>query len=145
MADELTTHCAGQEAGDLVFAAPQGGIIRASIFRRRTWYPACIGAGLGTLTKIDGREHYEGLRMHDLRHSAVALWIAAGASPKEIATKAGHSSVSVVLDRYGHLLPGTEERVTDALDAMGRGARDKRATLVALPPMGGVPEAQTGA
>jgi hypothetical protein len=28
------------------------------------------------------RERYEGLRLHDLRHSAVALWIAAGASAK---------------------------------------------------------------
>ncbi len=27
-----------------------------------------------------------------------------------------------VLDRYGHRLPGTEDKVTDALDAMGRGA-----------------------
>jgi hypothetical protein len=26
------------------------------------------------------------------------------------------------LDRYGHLLPGTEERVTDALDAMATSA-----------------------
>ncbi len=27
-----------------------------------------------------------------------------------------------VLDRYGHLLPGFEERVTDALEAMARAA-----------------------
>ena len=38
--------------------------------------------------------------------------------------RAGHSSVSVVLDRYGHLLPGTEERVTDALDEMAYGGAD---------------------
>ncbi len=39
----------------------------------------------------NGKEHYVGLRMHDLRHSAVALWIAAGASPNEIAARAGHT------------------------------------------------------
>jgi len=33
--DELTTHCAGLEPDDLVFPAPQGGTIRASLFRRR--------------------------------------------------------------------------------------------------------------
>lgn len=33
---------------------------------------------------------------------------------------AGHSSVATVLDRYGHLLPGQEDRVTDALEAMFR-------------------------
>jgi integrase len=35
-----------------------------------------------------------GLRIHDLRHTAVALWIAAGANPKEVAARAGHASVS---------------------------------------------------
>jgi integrase len=88
------------------------------------------------MVKVDGKEHYEGLRLHDLRHTPVALWMAAGPSPKEIATRAGHTSVSVVLDRYGHLLPGSEERVTDAVDDLGRaafdGPRDKRAiTLIA--------------
>ena len=149
LVDELTTHCANREPGELVFPSPWGATIRASLFRRRFWYPACAASDLGSLTKIDGREHYDGLRMHDLRHTAVALWIAAGASPKEIATRAGHTSVSVVLDRYGHLLPGTEERVTDALDVFARqaseGARDKRATLSLLTPTGVVPAAQTGA
>jgi hypothetical protein len=107
-----------------LFPAPDGGPVRASLFRRRVWYPACVKAGYGTLKKdlATGQKHYEGLRLHDLRHSAVALWIAAGASPKEVAVRAGHTSVSVVLDRYGHLLPGTEERVTDALDAMAKAA-----------------------
>ena len=36
--------------------------------------------------------------------------------------RAGHSSVAVVLDRYGHLLPGIEERVTAALDEFARQA-----------------------
>jgi integrase len=42
----------------------------------------------------------DGLRIHDLRHTAVALWIAAGANPKEVAARAGHASVSFTLDRY---------------------------------------------
>jgi len=57
-------------------------------------------------------------RVHDLRHTAVSLWIAAGASPREIAARAGHTSVSAVLERYGHLLPGTENRVNDELDRL---------------------------
>lgn len=108
--DQLTEQVAGLEPGELVFSAPEGGPVRASLFRRRVWAPAVERAGLAPL------------RLHDLRHTAVALWIAAGATPKDIASRAGHTSVSVVLDRYGHLLPGTEERVTDALDAMVRAA-----------------------
>jgi integrase len=122
--DVLTEHVAGLEPGELVFPAPDGGPVRASLFRRRFWYPACVAAGFGELVKDEetGTEHYTGLRLHDLRHTAVALWIAAGASGKDVAVRAGHTSVSVVLDRYGHLLPGTEERVTDALDVMATAA-----------------------
>jgi integrase len=61
--------------------------------------------------------------LHDLPHTAVAMWIAAGASPNEVAARAGHTSTVTVLDRYGHLLPGQGERVTDALDAMARDAQ----------------------
>jgi len=76
------------EPGELVFPSPLGGTVPASQFRHRVWSPACVAAGLGEVLKIDGKDHYDGLRLHDLRHSAVALWIAAGASPKEIATRA---------------------------------------------------------
>jgi integrase len=90
----------------LVFTSPQGAPLRAGQFRQRTWYPAIKEADL------------EGLRLHDLRHTAVALWIAAGGNPKEIAVRAGHASVVTVLDRYGHLYPEAEDRLSDALDAM---------------------------
>ena len=66
-----------------------------------------------------GLEH---LRPHDLRHTAVALWMAAGANPKEVAARAGHTSVSFTLDRYGHLLAGSEQRLNDAIDALAEGA-----------------------
>ncbi len=42
--------------------------------------------------------------------------------PKEVAARAGHTSVSFTLDRYGHLLPGSEQRLNDALDALAEGA-----------------------
>jgi integrase len=65
----------------------------------------------------------------------VSLWIAAGASSKEIATWAGHASVATVLDRYGHLLPGHEERVTDALADLFHSAKPAdEATVVELRP-----------
>jgi integrase len=107
-ADALATHltsCA-VSPDDFVFPAPDGGPVRLTNWRRRFWLSAVRSAGL------------EPLRPHDLRHTAVALWIAAGANPKEIATRAGHSSVQTVLDRYEHLLPGSEDRLNNALDAL---------------------------
>jgi integrase len=122
--EALTEHLAGLGGGDLVFPAPEGGPMRPSQFRRRAWQPACVRAGVGAMVEgEDKKRHYVGLRIHDLRHTAVALWIAAGASPKEVAARAGHTSVVTVLDRYGHLLPGSEEAVTDALDAMFEAAK----------------------
>jgi integrase len=56
--------------------------------------------------------------IHDLRHTAVALWIAAGANPKEVAARAGHASVSFTLDRYGHLYPEADLNLRERLDAM---------------------------
>ena len=60
----------------------------------------------------------DGLRIHDLRHTAVALWIAAGANPKEVAARAGHASVSFTLDRYGHLYPEADLNLRERLDAI---------------------------
>ena len=93
-------------AEDLVFAGPEGGVLRVTHFRQRCWRPAVKAAGL------------EGLRIHDLRHTAVALWIAAGANPKEVAARAGHTSVSFTLDRYGHLYPEADQALRDRLDAL---------------------------
>ncbi|MFP5256092.1 MAG: tyrosine-type recombinase/integrase [Acidimicrobiia bacterium] len=98
-------HYVDPEPGSLVFGGPDGGVLRAGSWRSRFWNPAIRAAGLG------------GLRIHDLRHTAVALWIAAGASPKQIATWAGHTSVSVVLDRYGHLYEGNDTDVLTRLDS----------------------------
>ena len=64
------------------------------------------------------RSPLEPLRPHDLRHTAVALWIAAGANPKEVAVRAGHTSVSFTLDRYGHLFEGHDAELRDRLDSM---------------------------
>ena len=57
-------------------------------------------------------------RIHDLRHTAVALAIAAGAHPKAIQTRMGHASISVTLDRYGHLFPEIDERIAEGLNRL---------------------------
>lgn len=111
VADELAAHIAGRPADGLVFPAAEGGPVRLSLFRRRIWRKAVTAAGL------------DPLRIHDMRHTAVSFWIAAGAQPIEIARRAGHTSVSVVLDRYGHLLPEQDTRLNSALEQLaGRNA-----------------------
>jgi integrase len=43
--------------------------------------------------------------------------IAAGAHPKASQERLGHSSITMTLDRYGHLLPGLGDSLADALDS----------------------------
>lgn len=90
----------------LVFPAPEGGGLRVNSWRRRFWLPAVEAAGL------------KPLRPHDMRHTAVALWIAAGASPLEVTRRAGHTSTSFTLDRYGHLFPAADDALRGKLEAM---------------------------
>jgi integrase len=46
---------------------------------------------------------------HECRHSFASLMIAAGVNAKALQTYMGHASVSITLDRYGHLMPGSAE------------------------------------
>ncbi len=49
--------------------------------------------------------------------SCSTLIIAAGVNAKALQTFMGHSSITVTLDRYGHLFPGSEQEAADLLDA----------------------------
>ena len=117
--EELAVHLrAPGRPTDQVFKARGGGQLRISNFRCKIWRLAVAEANL------------VGLRIHDLRHTAVALWIAAGASPKEVAARAGHTSVSFVLDRYGHLFPEADTALRARLDAMFRASTEQRRNTV---------------
>jgi integrase len=107
LADELGAHLGryGSES-NLVFTSSEGTALRRRNFRRRDWLPA-VRASVG-----------EPLRFHDLRHTHVALLIAAGEHPKTISSRLGHSTIRTSLDTYGHLFPGMDEAAADRLDAM---------------------------
>jgi hypothetical protein len=85
--------------------------ITLDAWRSRFWNPAIRQAGVAPL------------RIHDIRHTAISLWVAAGASPKQIATWVGDTSVSIVLDRYGHLFEGHDTPVLANLDRFVHEAR----------------------
>jgi integrase len=43
--------------------------------------------------------------------------IAAGVNAKALSTYMGHASISITLDRYGHLMPGSEDGAVALVDA----------------------------
>jgi integrase len=57
------------------------------------------------------------MRIHDLRHSAVAILIAQGVNIKAISELLGHSSVAFTLQVYGHLLEETKRETADKMDS----------------------------
>jgi integrase len=57
------------------------------------------------------------ITLHECRHTFASLMIAAGVNAKALSTFMGHSSITITLDRYGHLFPGSEDQAAELLDA----------------------------
>jgi integrase len=59
-------------------------------------------------------------RFHDLRHTCATLLLTKGAHPKVVSEMLGHSSISLTLDVYSHVIPGMGDvaalAMEDALD-----------------------------
>lgn len=62
------------------------------------------------------------IRVHDLRHSHIALLIEKGLQPLVIAQRVGHDSVNTTMNIYGHLYPNKQKEVADLLNAEATGA-----------------------
>ncbi len=57
------------------------------------------------------------ITLHECRHTFASLMIAAGVNGKALQTFMGHANISITLDRYGHLMPGSEDEAAGLLDA----------------------------
>lgn len=106
--NDLVQHMSNIKADPdaLLFTQGNGNPLRRGWFRKAIWLPATTEAGL------------EGLRVHDLRHTFVAMWVSLGRNAKEVSKVAGHCSVSFTLDRYGHLYEQDDEGLADSLDRL---------------------------
>jgi integrase len=61
------------------------------------------------------------IKVRDLRHTCAALLLAKGVHPKGVHPKIvsemlGHSSVSITLDVYSHVIPGLGEAAATAME-----------------------------
>src|SRR5215831_17875503 len=84
---------AGKEPQAWLFAAPGGGPLRESNWKRSVgWRTAKVTAEVPDV------------RVHDLRHTAASLWLAAGADPKVVQRVLGHATAAMTMDLYGHLV-----------------------------------------
>ncbi len=83
----------GKDLDDWLFAAPGGGPLHEGNWKRSVNWPHATSAiGMPTL------------RVHDLRHTAASVWLAAGADAKVVQRILGHASAAMTMDVYGHLV-----------------------------------------
>lgn len=130
LADALGAYMRGVPKSDAAILFPDhvDGHLRVTTWKRRVFDPAAARAGLTPPP----------LRVHDLRHSAVSLAIASGASVKVVQSQIGHRSATTTLDRCGHLFPDDLDVLADSLERM-RGVppadsvRTQEASVATLP------------
>lgn len=102
--DHLQLHV-DPEPDALVFEAAGGGPL-FRVFGRRVLRPAVVRSGVGDIT------------FHGLRHSFVAILVAAGCNVREVSEWAGHNSVAFTLTRYGGLFEDDTEAAVGRLDEL---------------------------
>jgi integrase len=66
------------------------------------------------------------VRLHDLRHSHATAMLRAGVHPKVAQERLGHSSVSVTIDLYSHVMPGMQAEAVARVDAALQDALNRR-------------------
>jgi len=91
---------------ELVFPSEAGTPLDRHNLLTREFEPALERAGLRKI------------RFHDLRHTYASLCIAAGMDPKALQQAMGHSSITVTMDTYAHLFPGSYDRALKRMEAM---------------------------
>ena len=101
-----------RQGAELVVASRAGTPIETKTIMRRAekaWVTDRKAADLAPLV---------GVSLHSARHVYASLMIAAGVGFKELSEYMGHSSITVTIDRYGHLLPGSRQLDAARLDAL---------------------------
>ncbi len=88
-----------------VFSSRVGTPISCQNLTNRSWKPLLKKAGLPQST-----------RFHDLRHTCATLLLTKGVHPKIVQEMLGHSSITITLDLYSHVLPDMQEKAVSAME-----------------------------
>ena len=87
-------------------AQPPG---RSLVVGSRVDTPAKLDALLLLLRSIETQAGIRRYGWHSFRHYAISAWLASGIDPKTVQAWAGHGSLVVTLDTYGHLIPRQDD------------------------------------
>jgi integrase len=108
-----------------VFCAPEGGYLRKSNLRKRSFLPTLARANAkeAEQARQEGREPrpLPPIRFHDLRHTCATLLLLADENPKVISERLGHANIQMTLNTYSHVLPTMQKRAASKMDGILRG------------------------
>lgn len=85
-------------------------------------HPDAVTSRLRRITKRLGLPW---IGVHGLRHSYATLLLEAGVHPKVVQERLGHSSISVTLDVYSHVIPSMQGEAADLGAALLDGTEDE--------------------
>lgn len=66
------------------------------------------------------------IRFHDLRHTHASMLFSLGTHPKIVQERLGHSSITVTLDTYSHMLPNMQQAVAESLESAFKEQEEKQ-------------------
>lgn len=95
---------------DLIFATEIGGPVDIKNLTTRHFKP------LLKLAKLPE------IRLYDLRHTHATLSLAAGDNPKIVSERLGHSTITLTMDTYSHVLPDMQAASAERMDQLLAGA-----------------------
>jgi integrase len=101
-AERLAAGASWQDRAGLVFTDPLG----------RPLSPSAVSHAFLTVSRRLGLP----VRLHDLRHTAASLMLAAGVPLKVVSETLGHSSIAITADVYAHVTPELRREAADAMD-----------------------------
>jgi integrase len=105
---------------DLIFGRTAGGPFTANRLQFRAddaWERANDREHERARTAGDQPRLLRRITPHACPHTFASLMIAAGVNAKALSTFMGHANISITLDRYGHLMPGSEAEAANLLSA----------------------------
>jgi integrase len=94
-----------EKVGEWLFCTKVGTPLSVHNLHNRSWKPLLKRAELPV-----------GTRFHDLRHTCATLLLTKGVHPKIVQEMLGHSSITITLDTYSHILPNMQEKAVKAMD-----------------------------
>lgn len=83
----------------------------------RPYDPSYITKNFGRIIRrISKQLNVPVISFHDLRHTHATLLLKAGVNPKVVAERLGHTTVSMTLDTYSHVLPDLQQEVAEKIN-----------------------------